>query len=58
MGIFDMLKKLHPQSKLYGFLNGPYGVYSNEYVEITEDFMGLYRNMGGFDMISKLKMTS
>lgn len=51
MGLYDMVKKLHPQSKLYGFLNGPYGVYNNDYMEIKADFMMLYRNMGGFDMI-------
>lgn len=53
MGLFDMVKKLHPESKLFGFLAGPHGVFSNNYMEITDDYMGLYRNMGGFDMISK-----
>jgi len=51
MGLYDMAKKLHPQSKLYGFLGGPHGVFSNNYMEITDDYMYLYRNMGGFDMI-------
>lgn len=51
MGLFDMIKKLHPESKLYGFLNGPHGIYSNNYMEITADYMSLFRNTGGFDMI-------
>ena len=53
MGVFDMIKKIHPESKLYGFLMGPHGVYSNKYIEINQEYMQLYRNMGGFDMICK-----
>jgi 6-phosphofructokinase len=53
MGLFDMIKKLHPESRLFGFLNGPHGIYSNNYMEITQDYMGLFRNTGGFDMIRK-----
>lgn len=53
MGLFDMIKKLHPESKLFGFLAGPHGVYSNNYMEITPEYMHLYRNTGGFDMIRK-----
>jgi len=51
MGIFDMAKKLHPDSKVYGFLAGPHGIFSNKYMEITPSYMNKYRNMGGFDMI-------
>lgn len=51
MGLFDMVKKMHPESKLFGFLNGPHGVFTNNYIEITAEYMHLYRNMGGFDMI-------
>ncbi len=46
-----MAKKIHPDSKVYGFLAGPHGVFTGNYIEITEEYMGLYRNMGGFDMI-------
>lgn len=53
MGIFDMLKKMNKDSRIFGFLMGPHGVYSNNYIEICEDYMNLYRNMGGFDMICK-----
>jgi diphosphate--fructose-6-phosphate 1-phosphotransferase len=51
MGLFDMCKKLHPESKLYGFLAGPHGIFSNKYMEISADYMDKFRNMGGFDMI-------
>lgn len=53
MGLFDMIKKLHPDSVLIGFLNGPHGIYTNNFMEITADYMGLFRNTGGFDMIRK-----
>ena len=53
MGVFDMIKKMHPESRLFGFLMGPHGVYSNNYIEINHEYMELYRNMGGFDMICK-----
>ena len=48
-----MIKKLHPESVLFGFLAGPHGVYTNNYMEITAEYMQLYRNTGGFDMIRK-----
>jgi diphosphate-dependent phosphofructokinase len=51
MGLFDMARKLHPESKLFGFLAGPHGVFTGNYMEITPEYMNLYRNMGGFDMI-------
>ena len=51
MGLFDMAKNLHPESKIFGFLEGPHWVYSNEVMEISSDYMDKYRNMGGFDMI-------
>lgn len=53
MGLFDMIKKLNPESRLFGFLAGPHGVFTNNYMEITAEYMGLYRNTGGFDMIRK-----
>jgi diphosphate-dependent phosphofructokinase len=56
MGLFDMAKSIHPDSQLFGFLEGPHGIFSNRYIEIKEDYMKLYRNMGGFDMIRKYLM--
>lgn len=58
MGIFDMIKKFHPDSKLIGFLGGPKGVIENNYIEITAEYMNLYRNTGGFDMIRKSDRTN
>jgi pyrophosphate--fructose-6-phosphate 1-phosphotransferase len=50
-GLFDGLKSLHPDSKLFGFLGGPSGLIDNRYVEITADLLTGYRNTGGFDII-------
>lgn len=50
-GIFDGIKSLHPDSKLFGFLGGPSGVVDNHYLELTSDIIDTYRNTGGFDII-------
>lgn len=50
-GLYDALKKLHTESQLFGFLDGPQGLVSSQYCEITAETIALYRNTGGFDMI-------
>ncbi|MCW0484733.1 diphosphate--fructose-6-phosphate 1-phosphotransferase [Gaoshiqia sediminis] len=50
-GIFDGIKKLNPESKLYGFLGGPGGLVDHKYMEITADYLEGFRNTGGFDII-------
>ena len=50
-GIFDGIKKINPESKLYGFLGGPGGLVEHKYIELTEDIIDIYRNTGGFDII-------
>ena len=50
-GLFDAVKKLNPENKLYGFLMGPGGLVDHDYIEITSDYVDNYRNTGGFDMI-------
>ena len=50
-GIFDQLKKLHPDSRLYGFILGPGGLVDHNYMELTKAVIDDYRNTGGFDMI-------
>ena len=56
MGLFDMIKKLHPGSRLYGFKGGLNGLFKNSYIEITKEKMDEYRNTGGFDIIGKYKL--
>jgi len=50
-GIFDGIKRLNPESKLYGFLGGPGGLVDHVYVELTAEKIDEYRNTGGFDII-------
>ena len=50
-GLFDTIKKLNPENRLFGFILGPGGLVDHQYLEITEDFIDDYRNTGGFDMI-------
>jgi diphosphate-dependent phosphofructokinase len=50
-GIFDGIKKINPESKLYGFLVGPGGLVDHKYVELTSEIIDEYRNTGGFDII-------
>ena len=50
-GLFDGLKRLNKDSKLYGFLGGPSGLIEGKYQELTADIIDEYRNTGGFDII-------
>jgi pyrophosphate--fructose-6-phosphate 1-phosphotransferase len=50
-GIFDGIKKLNANSKLYGFLGGPGGLVDHSYLEITAEYLEGFRNTGGFDII-------
>lgn len=50
-GIFDGLKKLNKENRLYGFLMGPAGFINHQYMELTAGIIKEYRNTGGFDII-------
>jgi hypothetical protein len=50
-GLFDACKAAHAESVLFGFLDGPRGLFTGKFVEITPELMAGYRNMGGFDII-------
>lgn len=50
-GLFDALKKISSASVLYGFCNGPSGIVSCKYLELTAELLESYRNQGGFDLI-------
>ncbi len=61
-GLFDGIKSLNKNAKLYGFLGGPSGLIDHKYIELTSDIIDAYRNTGGFDIIgsgrTKLEETS
>ena len=50
-GLFDAIKKLNPENRLFGFILGPGGLVDHNYMEITAEIADEYRNTGGFDMI-------
>ena len=50
-GLFDQIKKLNPENRLYGFILGPGGLVDHKYMELTPEIIDEYRNTGGFDMI-------
>ena len=50
-GLFDGIKTLNKDNKLYGFILGPGGLVDHNYMELTADIIDEYRNTGGFDII-------
>ncbi|MBP5775971.1 MAG: diphosphate--fructose-6-phosphate 1-phosphotransferase [Prevotella sp.] len=50
-GLFDQIKKLNPENRLFGFILGPGGLVDHNYMELTKEIVDEYRNTGGFDMI-------
>ena len=50
-GLFDGIKSINRNSRLYGFLMGPGGLVDHKYKELTADIIDEYRNTGGFDII-------
>lgn len=50
-GLFDGIKAINKDSRLYGFIMGPGGFVDHQYMELTSDIIDNYRNTGGFDII-------
>ncbi len=50
-GLYDAVKKANSKSSVYGFLVGPDGIIENEALELNDDLVDAYRNLGGFTMI-------
>jgi pyrophosphate--fructose-6-phosphate 1-phosphotransferase len=50
-GLFDGVKKIHRDSRLFGFIMGPGGLVDHKYMELTANIIDEYRNTGGFDII-------
>jgi len=50
-GLYDAAKKANPETRVYGFLVGPDGIIENEAIELTDELVDAYRNLGGFTMI-------
>ena len=50
-GIFDGIKRINKESRLFGFLLGPDGLIKHKYRELTDEIIDEHRNTGGFDII-------
>ncbi len=50
-GLYDAAKQANPQTRVFGFLVGPDGIIESEAVELTDQLVDRYRNLGGFTMI-------
>ena len=50
-GLYDGLKALNPENKLYGVRGGRSGLIDGRYQELTGAIIDGYRNTGGFDII-------
>jgi len=50
-GLYRYLKARCIDSQLLGFIGGPIGIVKGRYIEITEQHVKAFKNMGGFHMI-------
>jgi len=50
-GLYDAARKANADTKIYGFLVGPDGIIENEAIELNDELVDQYRNLGGFTMI-------
>ena len=50
-GLFDAMHSINPGAQLFGFLDGPSGIFSGNYRKLTQELIAPYRNQGGFDLI-------
>jgi len=45
-GIFDRAKAYHPDSRIFGFLDGPHGIFSGNFYLLTPSIIRGFRNSG------------
>ncbi len=50
-GLYDALKATDPDNVLLGFKGGPSGLIDDDFIEFDDEFINMYRNTGGFDII-------
>ncbi len=50
-GLYDAAKRANSESRIFGFLVGPDGIIEGEYVELDDQRVDHFRNLGGFTMI-------
>jgi hypothetical protein len=47
-GIFDRAKAYHPDSRVFGFKDGPHGIFTGNFYLLTESIINGFRNTGKF----------
>lgn len=50
-GIYDRAKAHNPESLVFGFKDGPHGIFSGNFYLLTDSIINGFRNSGGFDML-------
>ncbi len=50
-GLYDALKATNPENELYGFKGGPSGLLEDDYRIMDDEYIAMFRNTGGFDII-------
>ena len=50
-GLYDAAKRANADNKIFGFLVGPDGIIENEAVQLDDEIVDAFRNLGGFTMI-------
>jgi len=50
-GLYDAAKRANPENRIFGFILGPDGIIENDAVELTQERVDQFRNLGGFTMI-------
>merc|ERR1719399_2740171 len=52
-GLYDYVKGLSGQRKLYGFVGGSAGLANEHFMELTDECLSCYRGQGGFDLLGR-----
>ncbi len=50
-GLYDALKATNPENELYGFKGGPSGLLEDNFRIMDDEYINMFRNTGGFDII-------
>ncbi|MCR4650397.1 MAG: diphosphate--fructose-6-phosphate 1-phosphotransferase [Lachnospiraceae bacterium] len=50
-GLYDAVKATDKNNVLLGFKGGPSGLIEDDYIEFDDEYINLFRNTGGFDII-------
>ncbi len=50
-GLYDALKATDENNVLYGFKGGPSGLLDDDFIVFDDEYINMFRNTGGFDII-------